>query len=354
MTKIMTNPKRNSEKNTHRAFRWTVRILSAIRWMPFGRGLARLAFRKRVPSTHRTELFGLDFRNPVGLAANIDSEGVLCGSLSDFGFSFIEIGPLSYIRQEHGADVGSYVGVKKAVEHLIREKPDCIVSGNITRNPQSRGADALKDYENAFALLYDFVDMTVIYPRYPSADDEADSDVTDIPDIIDRILTMRLYYDRNKPVLLRLSPELSRSQVDEIIACCLSSGIDGVVAGGTGGNTDDESALLAENLDFISYIREKSGGLLPIIGVGGVMNGRDAAAMMAAGASLVEVYSGFFRKGPAVVRKIVNGLPATAPADIRDNAPKSTPAQPQSEVQDNPPADIPDNVPADDVPEMKK
>lgn len=289
------------ETDISRSFRRKLELLAAIDRMPLGRSIVRTLFGNRVSTARRTELFGLDFKNPVGLAAYVDREGVYCNCLSDLGFSFIEIGPLSYVKQGYNTDAKHFAGVKKAVEHLRNGKPGCIISGNICRNPQSRGADALKDYENAFALLYDFVDMTVIYPTGT----DSETDAADLPDIIDRILTMRMYYDRNKPVLVRLTPELSRTQTDELIACCLSSGIDGVVAGEIRG-TGDESGLLAKNLNFIRYISDRSRRLLPIIGVGGVMTSEDAAAMMEAGASLVEIYTGISRKGFSVAKKVVN------------------------------------------------
>ena len=291
------------ETDISRSFRRRLELLAAIDRMPLGRSIVRTLFGNRVSTARRTELFGLDFKNPVGLAANVDCDGVYCNCLSDLGFSFIEVGPLSYLKQGCNTDAKHIAGVKKAVGHLIDGKPGCIISGNIGRNPQSRGADALKDYENAFALLYDFVDMTVIYPTGT----DSETDAANLPDIIDRILTMRMYYDRNKPVLVRLTPELSRSQTDELIACCLSSGIDGVVAGETRG-TGDESGLLARNLNFIRYISDQSRGLLPIIGVGGVMTSENAAAMMEAGASLVEIYTGISRKGFSVAKNVVNGL----------------------------------------------
>ena len=293
-----------------KAFKIATDILAAIRKLPFGRALIRLFYKRRIPSTAKTELFGLTFPNPVGLAAYIDTDGVFYNSLSDFGFSFVEIGPLTYIDQGYSISPKHYRGVKKAIERLRTDKPDCIISGNITRNAQSKGPEVLKDYENAFALLYDFVDMIVIHPHRSPAEAESAEDISDIPDIIDRILTMRLYYDKNKPVLLRLTPHLSHAQTDELIDCCLSCGVDGVVAGGTLRATDDltGSDLFNRNLEFVRYISEKSRGLLPIVAVGGIMNAEEARAMLRAGASLVEVYTGLFREGPSIVKNIVNKL----------------------------------------------
>lgn len=292
------------------AFKIATEVISFVRKMPLGRAIVRLFYKRRVPDAVQTELFGLTFPNPVGLAAFIDTDGMLYNSLSDFGFSFIEIGPLTYVNQGYSVDPKHYLGVKKAIERLRTDKPRCIISGNITRNAQSKGADVLKDYENAFAMLYDFVDMIVIHPHRSPAEAENAEDISDISDIIDRVLTSRLYYDKNKPVLLRLTPHLSHAQTDELIACCLSCGVDGVVAGGTLRATDDLTGnnLFNKNLEFVRYINEKSRGLLPIIAVGGIMNSTQADQMLSAGASLVEVYTGLFREGPSIVRNIVKGL----------------------------------------------
>lgn len=301
-----------------KAFAIAMDILAAIRRIPFGRPFVRLRYRNRIRTDRNLELFGLEFANPVGLAASIDSGGVFYNSLSDFGFSFIEIGPMSYVEQDYSTPAKHYLGVKKAIEHLRSDRPDCLISANIIRNAQSRGAEIIRDFENAFALLYDFVDMIVINPRCNAAeepdsgngDDDTDR-MSELPEIIDRILAMRLYYDANKPVLVRLTSETTRAQTDEIVEYCLSSGIDGVVAGSTLRHDDDKdgSELFNRNLNFIRHISEKSRGLLPIIGVGGVMDSVRAQKMLDAGASMLEVYTGLFREGPSIVKDIVNNLP---------------------------------------------
>ncbi len=301
-----------------KAFRIVTDILAAVRKIPFGRQIVRLLYKSRVRTDRNLDIFGLEFDNPVGLAASIDAEGTFYNILSDFGFSFIEIGPMSYVKQDYSTPSKHYLGVKKAIEHLRSDRPDCIIAANITRNAQSRGAEIVRDFENAFALLYDFVDMIVINP-YCNATEETDGTdedegadrMSELPEIIDRILGMRLYYDTNKPVLVRLTSETSRAQADEIVDCCLSGGIDGIVAGSTLRSDDDSdgSELFNKNLRFIGHIHEKSRGLLPIIGVGGVLNSTRAQQMLDEGASLLEVYTGFFREGPAIVKDIVNKLP---------------------------------------------
>lgn len=302
------------------AFRIATETLSALQRVPFVRAIVRIRYKNRIQPGEKREIFGLEFRNPVGLAASIDTEGRFYNILSDFGFSFVEIGPLSYVEQDYNTPAKHYLGVKKAIEHLRRSKPDCIIAGNISRSPQSHGPDIVRDYEQAFALLYDFVDMVVINPDCSaekqmissgdSKPEENENGISELSDVIDKLMTMRLYYDSNKPVLVRITPEITHSQTDEIIECCLTSGIDGVVAGSTKWDDfSDGNGKFAKSLDLIRYIREKSRSLLPIIGVGGVVNSNLAKAMLDAGASLLEVSTGFFLEGPSIVKNIVNNLP---------------------------------------------
>ena len=150
-------------------------------------------------------------------------------------------------------------------------------------------------------------------------------DISFLSDIVDRLLDLRRYYDTYRPILLKVSPDLSSEQLDDIIDYCLRSGIDGIVAGNTTRSRDgltidpkkieeignggmSGAPVHKKNLELVRYIHTKSEGRLPIIGVGGIMSGEEAKAMMDAGASLVEIYSGFIYEGPGLVKKILTHL----------------------------------------------
>ena len=151
-------------------------------------------------------------------------------------------------------------------------------------------------------------------------------DISFLSEIIDKLLALRLYYDEYRPILLKVSPDLSHAQLDEIIDYSLRSGIDGIVAGNTTRSRDGLTSISTEkiaeigngglsgapvhkkNLELVRYIHEKSEGKLPIVGVGGIMSPEDAKAMIDAGASLVEIYSGFIYEGPALVKRIIKHL----------------------------------------------
>ena len=150
-------------------------------------------------------------------------------------------------------------------------------------------------------------------------------DVSFLSDIVDKLLDLRMYFDEYRPILIKVSPDISHQQLDEIIDYSLMSGVDGIVAGNTTRSRDgltispekiDEignggmsgAPLFARNLELVRYISRQSGGKLPIIGVGGIMSGEQAMQMLDAGASLVEIYSGFIYEGPSLVKRINNHI----------------------------------------------
>ena len=148
-------------------------------------------------------------------------------------------------------------------------------------------------------------------------------DMNFLSDIIDRLLSLRMYYDEYRPILLKVSPDLSHEQLDEIIDYSLRSGIDGIVAGNTTRSREGLTSISAEkieaignggmsgapvhkkNLELVRYVHTRSEGKLPIIGVGGIMSPEDAQEMIDAGASLVELYSGFIYEGPGLIKRIL-------------------------------------------------
>lgn len=319
-------------------------VLSILRHIPGARAIMRAIYKKDSPKLAR-EVFGLNFPNPVGLAGGLDKNGEFYNDMADYGFGFVEIGSLTPKPQDGNPKPRCFrvpqdkaiinrfginnKGVKNAVEHLKKERPEVIVAANISKNTTSINEDAAKDYETSFALLYDFVDMFVVNVSCPNVVGlTALQDISFLSDIVDRLLDLRRYYDTYRPILLKVSPDLSREQMDDIIDYCLRSGIDGIVAGNTTRSRDgltipqskiDEignggmsgAPVHKKNLELVRYIHTKSEGRLPIIGVGGIMSGKDAQAMIEAGASLVEIYSGFIYEGPGLVKEIITHLETT-------------------------------------------
>lgn len=316
-------------------------FLSILRKIPFARSIIRAIYKKKTPELAK-EVFGIQFPNPVGLAGGLDKNGEFYNDMANFGFGFVEIGSLTPKPQDGNPKPRCFrvpsdkaiinrfginnKGVKNAVEHLKKEKPNVIVAANISKNTTSINEDAAKDYETAFALLYDFVDMFVVNVSCPNVVGLTSlQDISFLSDIVDRLLDLRRYYDAYRPILLKVSPDLAKEQLDDIIDYCMRSGIDGIVAGNTtrsregltisekqiekiGNGGLSGAPVHKKNTELVRYIHDKTDGMLPIIGVGGIMSGKDAKEMIDAGASLVEIYTGFIYEGPALIKKIQKHL----------------------------------------------
>ena len=324
--------------NPETAHNMIMSSLTFLRHIPFAGSITRSIFKKETPTLAR-EVFGINFPNPVGLAGGLDKNGEHYNDLANFGFGFVEIGSLTPKPQDGNPKPRCFrvpqdraiinrfginnKGVKNAVEHLKKDRPNVIVAANISKNTTSINEDAAKDYETSFALLYDFVDMFVVNVSCPNVVGlTALQDISFLSDIVDRLLDLRRYYDTYRPILLKVSPDLSTEQLDDIIDYCLRSGIDGIVAGNTTRSRDgltidpkkieeignggmSGAPVHKKNLELVRYIHTRSEGKLPIIGVGGIMSPADAKAMLDAGASLVEIYTGFIYEGPALIKNIL-------------------------------------------------
>ncbi len=324
--------------NPETAHNITFKGLSLLRHIPFANSIVKSIYKKNYPSLEK-EVFGIKFPNPVGLAGGLDKNGEYYNDLANFGFGFVEIGSITPLAQEGNPKPRCFrvpgdkaiinrfginnKGVMNAVEHLKKVYPEVIVAANISKNTSSINEDASKDYEKCFGLLYDFVDMFVVNISCPNVVGLTSlQDISFLSEIVDKLLELRMFYDVYKPILLKVSPDLPHQQLDEIIDYCLRSGVDGIVAGNTTKSRDGLSSISAEkieaignggmsgapihekNLALVKYVHEKSEGKLPIIGVGGIMSPQQAQAMLDAGASLVEIYSGFIYEGPALIKNI--------------------------------------------------
>ena len=324
--------------NPETAHNMTFSALSFLRHVPFARSIVRAIYKKEAPALEK-EVFGIRFPNPVGLAGGLDKNGEYYNDMANFGFEFVEIGSLTPKPQDGNAKPRCWrvpgdralinrfginnKGVKNAVEHLKKVRPEVIVAANISKNTSSINEEAAKDYETAFGLLYDFVDMFVVNISCPNVVGlTALQDISFLSEIVDKLLALRMYYDEYRPILLKVSPDLSHQQLDEIIDYSLRSGIDGIVAGNTTRSRDGLTSISQEkieeignggmsgapiyqkNLALVKYVHEKSGGKLPIVGVGGIMSPEQAQEMLEAGASLIEIYSGFIYEGPALIKNI--------------------------------------------------
>lgn len=323
----------------------TFKLLYILRYIPFSKNIIRAIYRVRDKEGDlRRDVFGLTFRNPVGLAAGLDKNGEFYNDLGNFGFSFVEIGSLTPEPQPGNpkprifrlVDDNAIInrmginnkGVKYTVAQLQKHIPNVIIGGNIAKASSTPNSEAYKDYERAFSLLYDYVDYFTINVSCPNVKDlTVLQDIGYLSEIMDHLLTLRRYYDEYRPILLKISPDIPYDHVDRIVELALSSGLDGIIATNTtnsreGLETDPEKVkacgngglsgqpLYEKSLDMIKHIHARTGGILPIIGVGGIMSPEQAKEMLDAGASLIQIYSGFIYNGPGMVRKILKYLKA--------------------------------------------
>ena len=325
-----------------RAHNITLRMLGVARRIPLLGKALRLFFKYDDPSLRRN-LFGLEFPNPVGLAAGIDKNGDHYNELAWFGFSFIEIGSVTPEPQDGNPRPRLFrlpqdralinrmginnKGMLHAINRIKSDPPRTIICASIAKNSSSASeADIVNDYKKAFSYLYDFVDMFTINVSCPNVEGlQHLQDVSYLSDLVDPLLDLRVCYDTYKPLLVKVSPDIPHEELDEILNYCLISGIDGIVAGNTttsreGLTTPREKVekigngglsgapLFERSLALVRYIHDKTEGRLPVIGVGGIMNADQATQMLQAGASLIEICTGFVYEGPSAVKNILKNL----------------------------------------------
>lgn len=315
--------------------------LGFLRKIPFGRSVSKLFFKKSFPALKK-EVFGIEFPNPVGLAAGLDKNGSYYNELSDFGFGFIEIGSLTpkpqlgnpkprLFRLPDDKALINRMGINnsgmvKAIENIKKNRPEVKLAASISKNSLSQEGQIPKDYEACFSALYDFVDFFVVNVSCPNVEGLCNlQDTSFLSDIMDPVLDKRAGMDEYKPVLVKISLDITNDQLDEILSYSMMSGVDGIVVGNTtktrkGLSVDEEilsrigngglsgAPLYQKSLDMVKYIYAKTEGKLPIVGVGGIMTPEQALEMLNSGASLIEIYTGFIYEGPGFVGRILQKL----------------------------------------------
>lgn len=300
--------------------------------LPFTSGIVKHKFRVEDPRLER-EVFGLKFKNPVGLAAGFDKDAKLYRELSAFGFGFIEIGTLTpkpqpgnekkrlFRLKEDKAIINrmgfNNGGVKEAVERLKKNK-DVLIGGNIGKNKATPNEKAVEDYILCFDALFDHVDYFVVNVSSPNTPNLRElQDKEPLTALLNTLQERNASQKVQKPILLKIAPDLTDSQLLDIIDIVKDTGIAGVIATNTtisrenltSGDRDEAGGLSGKPLkeratEVIRFLSERSHKAFPIIGVGGIMSPEDALEKLEAGASLVQVYTGFIYEGPELIRDI--------------------------------------------------
>jgi dihydroorotate dehydrogenase len=287
-------------------------------------------------------LFGITFKNPVGLAAGFDKNAVLYNELANFGFGFIEIGTVTPKGQEGNPkkrlfrlkdDQGiinrmgfNNDGLETAIEQLKKNKGKLIIGGNIGKNTQTSPQNYTNDYEECFKGLHPYVDYFVLNVSCPNVGShEKLNDKEYLLELILAIQNLNLLEPTQKPILLKIAPDLNNNQLDEIIEIVAETKIDGIIASNTSTSRSGLKAskkhlqeigngglsglpIKEKSTRVIKYLKDTSNKAFPIIGVGGIHSAEDALEKIEAGADLVQIYTGFIYEGPGLIKQINKAL----------------------------------------------
>jgi dihydroorotate dehydrogenase len=298
-------------------------------------GLLRSQFVIEDPRLER-EVFGLKFKNPVGLAAGFDKNALWVEELANFGFGFIETGTVTPLPQPGNDKPRMFrlpgdnalinrlgfnnQGVDVAADRLKRiKRKGLIIGGNIGKNKNTPNEDALSDYIKCFDRLFDVVDYFVVNVSSPNTPGLRElQEKEPLKNLLGTLQQRNNKNDISRPILLKIAPDLTDSQLDDIIEIVKETGIAGVIATNTTisreGLTEivlkeqtgglSGQPLAKRSTEVIRYLSEKSDKAFPIIGVGGIHSGEDALEKINAGATLVQIYTGFIYEGPGLIKRI--------------------------------------------------
>ena len=284
------------------------------------------------------EVFGLKFENPVGLAAGFDKDAKLFDELGAFGFGFVEIGTVTPLPQQGNPKPRLFrlkqdkalinrmgfnnSGIEAISSRLRRKKTKLIIGGNIGKNKLTPNEDAVSDYEICFEKLFPYVDYFAVNVSSPNTPGLRDlQEKAPLTALLNRLQELNSAKDKRKPILLKIAPDLTNAQLDDIITIVADTKIDGVIATNTtidrNGLKTDKNKLKAigdgglsgkpvksRSTEVIKYLADTSNKAFPIIGVGGIHSPEDALEKLDAGATLVQLYTGFIYEGPALIKRI--------------------------------------------------
>lgn len=287
-------------------------------------------------------LFGLNFPNAIGLAAGFDKNAELLDVLQLFGFGHIEVGTVTPLPQSGNEKPRLFRlpkdralinrmgfnndGADAVVERLKKRPEGLIIGGNIGKNKVTQNEKAIDDYLICFEKLHVYVDYFVVNVSSPNTPHLRElQDKEPLKNILNGLMEANALKQIQKPILLKIAPDLTIEQIDDIVEIVHETKINGLIATNTTISRDDlmsdknriESIglgglsgkpLQEKSTNVIKYIHDKANGSIPIIGVGGVFNAADAKEKIESGALLVQIYTGFIYEGPSIVKNIIKGL----------------------------------------------
>ena len=311
-----------------------LKFLSFIPGIPF---LFKALFQSKDKKLQKT-VFGIEFPNPVGLAAGLDKDAELFDMLGYLGFGFVEIGTLTPKAQPGNPKPRAFrlkkdqalinrmgfnnKGLDAAAEKLKKKKSNIIIGGNIGKNKITPNENAIDDYEKGFESLFPYVDYFAVNISSPNTPNlRALQEKEPLTKLLNKLQELNNLKETRKPILLKIAPDLSFEQLDDIIEIVQETKTDGIIATNTTIARDGLSypkteiekigkgglsgkPLRDRSTEIIKYIVTKSENAFPVIGVGGIINANDAIEKIKAGASLVQLYTGFIYEGPKLIKDI--------------------------------------------------
>ncbi len=324
--------------NAERAHEFSMKSFSLLIKIPFFKNYIKRKFTPPSPKT--VSVFGLNFPNCAGLAAGFDKNAQYLDTLSLLGFGFIEIGTVTPLAQDGNAQPRLFrlkkdralinrmgfnnEGVKVAASNIRKFKAKnslLIIGGNIGKNKLTPNEEAWKDYEFCFRELHDTVDYFVVNVSSPNTPGLRELQQTDfLREILTNLQMINVAKKVQRPILLKISPDLDRNQLDEILNLAMEIKLGGLVVANT--TLSREGLISAPELsaetgglsgaplnkisyDLLCYILEKTKKQIPVISSGGIFSAEDVTLRINAGASLVQVWTAFVYEGPGIVKKIL-------------------------------------------------
>ena len=332
-----------------KAHHFTFKYLKFIHKIPLVSLLIRKIYNVEHPSLHR-EVFGLHFKNPIGLAAGLDKDAKLYKELANLGFGFIEIGTITPKPQLGNPkkrlfrlieDQGiinrmgfNNEGVEAAVKRL-KKNTNVLIGGNIGKNKTTPNEEAVNDYLICFEQLFNYVDYFVVNVSSPNTPNlRTLQEKEPLKQLLSTLQNTNLTHKNPKPILLKIAPDLTDEQLLDIIEIVQETHIAGVIATNTtigreglvSNNQKETGGLSGKPLknrstEVIRFLSEKSNHAFPIIGVGGIFSETDALEKLEAGASLIQLYTGFIYEGAGLIKRINKQLIANVNKGFRNDCP---------------------------------
>lgn len=313
-------------------------VFRFLKWLQLSPYLLKTISKQHCKYNTPISVFGINFPNKIGIAAGLDKNAEVFDALGAFGFGHIEIGTVTPKAQEGNpkprlfrliADKAlinrmgfNNDGMDAVFQRLKRKKTNVIICGNIGKNKVTSNDNAINDYKKVFLKLFPVVDyftVNVSSPNTPGLRELQEKEP--LERILHGLMQLNKQQNKPKPLLLKISPDLTFNQIDDILEIINKTGINGIVATNTtiqrqslitdaevikniGNGGLSGKPLTQHATEIIRYIAKQTKGKLPIIGVGGIMTPQDAIEKLEAGASLIQIYTGFIYKGPGLVKQI--------------------------------------------------